>query len=475
MSRKDSLDLFHRAVAKIPAYRSFLAAHDFDPASVKTEADFTVIPVITKKNYLQAAERKDLLWPEALQAPLWFCSTSGSTGEPYYFPRDDALASRGAAFAEAFLQYSSRGPGRTLVLMAFGMGVWIGGIITLRSFEIAAAKLQTPVAFLPTGYNKEQIFKALKQLAPEFDQTILVGYPPFVKEIIDEAPDQDIDMSKLNMRLMFAAEAFTETFRNYVVDKAGVNSSLLDTLNIYGSADIGAMGYETPLSILIRQLALEDPLLYKDMFGQIEKTPTLAQYHPEFVDFEAIDGELLLTSDGVIPLVRYAIGDHGGVIEYDDMQRLLHRYDINLKAEIQKAGIGHTINKRPFVYVYERTDLSETLHGIIVYPEFVKEGLLNPMLSEQCTERFTMFTKHDIHHNQFLQVNVELQKDVEPTPEIEAQALDAIRESMIAKSSEFAEVSKSKASQKLIEIVLWPHGHSRYFGAGTKQMWVKKA
>ena len=474
MISESSLQLFHKTVAAVPAYRSFLSSHGFDATSVRTVDDFATIPRTTKKTYLQNAERKDLLWAEALQAPLWFCSTSGSTGEPYYFPRDDALAARGAAFAEAFLQYGSAGPGRTLVLMAFGMGVWIGGIITLRSFEIAAAKLQTPVAFLPTGYNKEQIFKALKQLSPEFDQTILVGYPPFVKEIIDEAEHEGIDLPSLNMRLMFAAEAFTETFRNYVCEKAGVTNPLLDTLNIYGSADVGAMGYETPLSILIRQIALEDPLLYKDIFGQIEKTPTLAQYHPEFVDFEAVDGELLLTSDGVLPLVRYAIGDHGGVISYQEIEKLLHRYKIDLKAEIQKAGISHTVKKLPFVYVYERTDLSATLHGIIIYPEFIKEGLLHPELSSQLTERFSMSTKHDIDHNQFLQINLEMQKSVVASPELEQQALSSIRDMLIAKSSEFAEVSKSKASQQLIDVVLWANGHPRYFGPGTKQIWATK-
>jgi phenylacetate-CoA ligase len=247
-----SLKLFHKMVAEVPAYKAFLNTNGLKPGSVKDMAQFETIPISTKKNYLQASKPHELLWPKSLTSPLWYCATSGSTGEPYYFPRDDELAARGAEFAEAFLKYGSKGQGKTLVLMAFGMGVWIGGIITLRSFEIAAQRMNAPVSFLPTGYNKEQIFKALLKLAPGFDQTILVGYPPFVKEVIDEAPDMGIDLKGLNLRLMFAAEEFTETFRNYVAERAGITNTLLDTLNIYGSADLGAMAYETTLSILVR-------------------------------------------------------------------------------------------------------------------------------------------------------------------------------------------------------------------------------
>ncbi len=475
MITEKSLKLFQKTVEHIPAYRNFLESKEFEPSSVKSVQDYSEIPITSKKDYLHMNSRNELILEAHQNAPLWYCSTSGSTGEPYYFPRTDEIAARGSWFAEAFLKYGSHGVGSTLVIIGFGMGVWIGGVITLRSFEIAAERTKLPVAFLPTGYNKQEVFKALAKLSPEFDQTILVGYPPFIKEVVDEASSEGIDLKKLKMRFIFAAEAFTESFRKYIGKKAGIKNLLLDTLNIYGSADFGAMAYETPVSILIRQLALEDPLLYRDVFGQIEKTPTLAQYHPEFIEFEEVNGELILTSEGAIPLIRYAIGDHGGVFSYSKIEELFNRYGVNLSAEIQKAGIGKTVSKRPFVFVYERTDLSASLHGIIIYPEFIKEGLLNRNVSKYFTQRFTMSTKFDINHNQFLQINVELQKDITPNKDIEKLAVTHITKSMIQKSSEFAEVSRSRSSEKLIQVVLWPNGHRRYFGKNTKQNWVKKA
>lgn len=474
MISNNSLHLFRRAAQELPAYKAFLRASNFDPAEVKNIDDFHRIPTTSKKSYLVPSLQKDLLWKEEQEGALWYCSTSGSTGEPYYFPRIDSLAARGSWFVEDFLRYSSHGYGRTLVLMGFGMGVWIGGLITLRSFEIAVERAHLPVAFLPTGYNKIEIYKALKRLAPNFDQVILVGYPPFTKEVVDGAESEGIDLKNLNVRFMFAAEAFTETFRNYLCDQAGVASPILDTLNIYGSADMGAMANETPLSILARRLALKDPLLYQDIFGQIEKTPTLAQYNPDFIEFEEVDGELFITSDGALPLIRYAIGDHGGVFTYHQLLQIFTRYGVDLKKEAEKACITKTIKQNPFVFVYERKDLAATLHGIIIYPEFIKEGLLKPQLINDCTQRFTMGTKYDIKHNQFLQINLELQKGVEPSKNIEELAHKVILDTLIQKSSEFAEVSKSHSSKGLIQIVLWPNGHTRYFAPGTKQKWVEK-
>lgn len=475
MITNKSLQLFQQTAKEVPAYKEMLVRHGIKPSSITSVEDFARVPIIDKKTYLMKAPRNELMSTKTLNGPMWICSTSGSTGEPYYFPRVDELAARGSWFVEEFVRNSSYGQGRTLVILGFGMGVWIGGVITLRSFEIAAQRHNLPLSFLPTGYNKTEVFKALKKLSPNYDQTILVGYPPFIKEVVDDAEAEGIKLKKLNMRLMFAAEAFTETFRNYVCKKAGIKYPILDTLNIYGSADIGAMAHETPLSILVRQLLIEDPLLYRDVFGQIEKTPTVAQYNSDFIEFEEVDGELLLTSDGAMPLIRYAIGDHGGVFDYAFLKHTMARYDIDLDAAVHAAGLDGKVNKaRPFVYVYERSDLSASLHGIIIYPEFIKEALLKPDMTKSFTERFTMSTKHDIHHNQFILVNLELHKDIEPTDELVKAAQEAIRKNLVQKSSEFSEVSKSRASKSLIKVTLWPNGHPRYFKPGTKQTWVEK-
>jgi glutamate dehydrogenase/leucine dehydrogenase/phenylacetate-coenzyme A ligase PaaK-like adenylate-forming protein len=474
-SNSTPVDLFHKAAKELPAYKSFLKAHNVDAAAISDE-NFTSVPLSSKKNYLTQFPLKDLSWHDTANGAMLFCATSGSTGEPYYFPRDDRLSHQYSYLLENYIKQSSYGDGKTLVLIGFGMGVWIGGVFTLRAFEIAGQRLKTPLALLPTGYNKVEIFKALRKVAPQFDQTVIVGYPPFIKELVDEAAGEGIDLSKLHVRFLFAAESFTETFRNYVCEKAGVQNPLRDTLNIYGTADIGAMAYETPLSILLRRLVIEDPLLYQDVFGQIEKTPTVAQYNPDYIQFEAVENQVVLTADGVLPLIRYAVGDHGGVFDFEHIAAILNRHNVDIETEITKADLADVVNRsQPFVYVYERSDLSVTLHGINIYPEYIKEALLSSSLVPYFSERFTMSTKTDIHHTQFLLINLEMQKDVEVSEALALTALDEIRDSLIQRSSEFAEISKSRLANELMRIECWPNGHKRYFSPGTKQKWVEKA
>jgi phenylacetate-CoA ligase len=220
VATKRSLLLFHKAAEQIPAYADFLKDRGLNPEQIKTIRDLKKIPTISKKNYLQKYPLQKLVWQDSLDKPLIFCSTSGSTGVPYYFPRDEKLSWQYSWLIEDFLNNGSgvkREP--VLVILAFGMGVWIGGIITLRALEIALQRTGYPVSLLPTGYNKSEVIKALRQLSPQFSQTILIGYPPFIKEIIDEADREQINLIKFNTRLIFAAEAFSETFRDYVSKK----------------------------------------------------------------------------------------------------------------------------------------------------------------------------------------------------------------------------------------------------------------
>jgi len=472
MITKRSLGLFNHAAANVPAYADFLKERKIEPGSIKTTRDFKHVPITSKKNYLQQYPMPELLWRGDLGRPLIFCSTSGSTGMPYYFARDEKLSWQYSWLVEDFLKHGQGTKQKqVLVILAFGMGVWIGGIITLRAFEIALKRMDYPASILPTGYNKAEVIKALERLSPQFGQTIIIGYPPFVKEIVDEAVRRQIDLKKLKTRLIFAAESFSENFRDYLCKKTGANP-LFDTLNIYGTADIGAMAYETPMSIFIRRQSVDNPTLFKNIFGQIGKTPTLAQYNPRFVEFEAVDGEVVLSGNSAVPLIRYAIGDHGGVMGYKAMSRAFRKSGLSLEKELSRAGLGSESKTKPFVFVYERSNFAVSLVGMIIYPEYIKETLLAPELSPYFTGKFTMITRFDKQHNQYLEVNVELQDEVKTSPRLRALAKKAIRQSLNEKSSEFAEVSKTQDTRKLLKLVFWPQNHPRYFATGVKQKWV---
>ncbi len=470
-----ALSVFKDTIAHVPAYRDFLKKNGINPSKIKNWKDFQTLPIMTKDSYLRSYELQELCKKGTLAHPLVFTSTSGSTGEPYYFPRFEKLDREYSVLAEFYMsQHKETLKGPTLVVICFGMGVWIGGLITYQAFESASRESGYPISIITPGTNKDEIIKVLASLSPRFSQTLLIGYPPFVKDIIDEASRKKIPLKKYNLRLMFAAESFSETFRDYLARKAGIENVYRDTLNIYGSADIGAMAWETGVSILIKRLLKKNKKLYSAFFPSVSRMPTLAQYNPEFITFESIDNKIALTANNALPLVRYALGDHGGVIDFAKAQRICKEHGYDLLAEAKKVGIP-TVPELPFVYVYERSDFSTKLYGAIVYPEYIKGALERDEFADVLTGKFTMFTRNGKNQDQYLEVNVELTPEVKESAELAAQVSDRIFEELIERSTECRNNAQLLGDKMKPKIIFWQNGDPTYFKTGIKQKWVKKA
>ncbi len=468
-----ALALFHEAARRVPAYKDFLKRNRVLPDRIKIWQDFSLVPTTSKKEYLQQYPLEDLCWDGTLAKPLVFCASSGSTGEPFYFPRQERLEEDSSILYELFFKNSSLNQGPILVINGFGMGVWIGGLIAYKSLEMARLRGNYPISIITPGVNIPEALKALKNLAHQFSRTVLIGYPPFVKDIIDLAICEGVDFSGLNIRIITAAEAFTETFRDYLAERACLKNPCLDTMNIYGSADIGTMAVETPISILTRRAAMKDKRLFAGIFSAADKTPTLAQYNPFAIAFEAPDREIVLTGDSAIPLVRYSIGDNGGVLTFSEINSRFKEHGIDLLKEAADNGIEGNIYELPFVFVHERSDFSTTIYGLQIYPEFVRDALIDKKLAAHLTGKFTMVTRYDAGQDQYLEINLELMKGKEASAGLERDALDTIHTVLRQKSSEFKELTNHVKERELVKVVFWPAGHPGYFKAGGKQKWVQ--
>lgn len=464
-----SLEVFHRAATEVPAYTDFLKRHHVRPNDIKTYNDLLSVPVTSKKDYVKKYPIHKLMTNGTLCHELTYTSTSGSTGEPTYFARSEKVDEQGSVIHEMFFRNSARQEGSTLVIVCFGMGIWIGGLITYEGIKMLSRR-GLPISIITPGINKTEIFRALKKLSPEYDQTVLYGYPPFIKDIIDEAPEHGINLKKLHIRISTAAEAFTEGFRKYLGGQIGMKDTSRDTMNIYGTADIGAVAFETPLSIDIRKLAAKHKKFFDHIFRSAPKTPTLAQFIPEFINFEEQDGELLLTGENTMPLVRYAIGDHGGVIGYKEMMSLCKEHDIVLPP----PQVGVPWLELPFVYVFERNDFSTTLYGAQIYPEAIREVLIKPPFNKVLTGKFTLVTKYDKNHDQYLEVNLETRKEKKITPVIKSHLLNTIIKTMMLRHSEYKELQRFIGKRAHPKLVFWPAEDPLYFKQGIKQSWVKK-
>jgi phenylacetate-CoA ligase len=469
-----ALALFHDAAVRVPAYKDFLKKNNINHVTIKTWKDFQTVPLTNKKDYLKKYPLEQLCWDGNLNKPLVFTATSGSTGEPFYFPRTERLDWQMSVLVEAFLGNNDRKMEEpTLVMICFGMGIWIGGLITYKAFEIGANRNKYPISIITPGINKDEIFRALKKLSPQYKQTIFVGYPPFVKDIVDECPAQGIDLKKINMRFVFAAEAFSEAFREYLMERTGVKNMYTDFMHIYGSADIGAMACETATTVIAKRVALKNRKLFIELFSDIVKSPTVAQFNPLDIMFEGVNGEVVLTGNNALPLIRYAIGDNGGVLSYDEVEKAMKENGTSMEKEARVAKVKE-LYELPMVYLYERSDLSTKLYGAIIYPEHIREGMYHPDVTDYITGKFTMFTQFDEEHNEFLEIHFELKPDIKPSERLKKLVEELAVQSLIEKNAEYRNNYGSIPHRVRPRIVFWEYEHPIHFKKGIKQKWVKK-
>jgi phenylacetate-CoA ligase len=465
-----------RFMAKtVPAYQSQLQAGGLGEMAIRSMDAFRQLPVLDKATYIQLHEFPSLFSQRDLSAVTTISSTSGSTGEPAYFPRGEAQDACHAYVHELFLaKQFGVDRKRTLGVIGFGLGPWIGGLLTYKTLNGYARKGYR-LALAPVGPNVETSLRMIERFGAEYEQVLLSGYPPFVKDVLDEGHRRGMEWKRYALKIWTAAEGFSEDFRDYLAERAHLNNPILDSVNLYGTVELGSMAHETALANLIRRRALEHPGLFRDLFPCATRLPTLAQYHPYLTYFEEVDGEVIASGyGGSIPLVRYRFPDRGGVIPFERMVEVCRAHGFNLRHEARKRGIEHTIMHLPFVYVYERSDQTIILRGANIYTEHVKAALIHRAMHEAVTGKFSMGKREDDRFNGRLEVHVELKEGVAPCVRLTAQVQAIIAQTLTRLSSEFANMAQSCPEAGRPAVVLWPHHHPTYFKPGGKQQWVRR-
>jgi phenylacetate-CoA ligase len=414
------------------------------------------------------------MWKGSDMLPLTIHASSGTMQKPSYFYRNLLSDVRRELILEDFFKYRTKKNNQhsTLFVIALGMGVWSAGVGTYTGAYLASTSNSYNLSIISPGSNKVEIAKILKKIAPAYDEVVIAAYPPIAKDVIDEALEEGIDLQKINLRFIFTGEPFSEKFRDYLARYGKIRNPLIDTMNTYGTSELGTVAVETPLTILIRQLVGER---FSDIFGDVNgKIPTLAQYNPLFVNFDCKSGELYFTGDNAIPLFRHEAGDNGGIYSYEDTLDLLGKHGIDLEKASKEAGISKFVSKLPLVYVYERKNLVTSLSGALIYPEYVRSPLLDSDFHDFVTGKFTMLQKYDSDQNQYLEINVELRRKVRPSKRLEESLERHIVDSMKKRSSEFAYVYKMRGHSARPVVILWPYEDPKYFKSKGKQRWIAK-
>lgn len=267
-----------------------------------------------------------------------------------------------------------------------------------------------------------------------------------------------------------AGEVFSEEWRSLVGERVGSQNPCYDSAALYGTADAGVLGNETPLTICIRRFLANNPEAARTLFGE-SRLPTLVQYDPLSRFFEVLDGTLLFSGDNGIPLVRYHIADTGGIIAYDQMLNFLAQWGFDPIATLQQQGTRGD-NSLPFVYVFGRSNFTVSYFGANIYPENVTVGLEQPQIREWVTGKFVLQVKEDADKNRFLSVVVELAPGVEGSEEKRQAIATSIHSQLLRLNSEFANYVPPE--YQMPQILLAPMGDPEYFPIGVKHRYTRK-
>lgn len=445
-----ALKLFHDAARTVPAYRDFLAGYGIDPAGV---TDLTAVPLSTKDNYVRRYPLPDRVRGGDLsRAAHAVAVSSGSSGEPTVWPRstvDELVVAR--RFEQALVDGFGADERSTLVVVCFALGNWVGGMYTAAACRHLADKGH-PVTVATPGNNVEEILRVVRTLGGHFDQTVLAGYPPFVKNVVDAG---GVDWPALHVKMLLAGEVFSEQWRDLVSARAGMAPT--DSASLYGTADAGVLGNETPLSVTIRRFLADTPAAARELFGE-SRLPTLVQYDPADRYFETHAGTLLFTSDGGVPLVRYHLADEGGLTSYADMLAFCRDHGF-------APGPGPEL---PFVHVFGRSLFTVSYFGANVYPENVTVALEGPAVSAWTTGRFVLRVVSDEDENRHLSVVVETVPGATPDAAVIATE---VRAALLRLNSEFAHYVPAERQTPRVE--LRPPNDPEYFPAGVKHRYTR--
>jgi phenylacetate-CoA ligase len=464
------ISLFRRTVDEVPAYGDFLAKQGISPGQVTSIEAFRQLPLMNKPNYMYAYPLPQRCRGGSLLSCDRVAVSSGSTGHPTFWPRSVRHELDIALRFEQVFRDSFRAHERsTLAVVCFALGNWVGGLFTTSCCWHLARK-GYPLMVATPGNKKDEIFRIIRELGAHFEQTVLLGYPPFVKDVIDAGSAVGIDWPRHRVKMVFAGEVFSEEWRTQLGQRAGSNSSCYDSASLYGTADGGVLGNETPLSIAARRFLAEHPNAARQLFGE-SRLPTLVQYDPVSRYFEMHDETLVVSGDSGVPLVRYHIADKGGIVSHGELRAFLKDWGVKSLADY---GLDEARPARPlpFVYVFGRADFTVSFYGANIYPENVTVGLEQPEVAGWVTGKFVLEAKEAVDGDKYLSVTVELLPGVSPDLEKSLLIAESIRSQLLRLNSEFANYIPE--NKQLPWVSLRPFEDPEYFPVGVKHRYTRR-
>ena len=458
------LDNVNRTISSVPAYATFLADNGCQHREIKDFEQFSQLPLTTKHNYVKEFPLKQRCLNGSLDGAHIVFSSSGSSGEPMFWPlrpEDEAVLPQ--AFDKLLkisLNYENQ---HCLIVICLGLGSWISGLQTHWALRQAAIDNGGQYTVVTPGLDFKNAIDTIDTIGDSYDSIFLISYPGIIKSILELGKEHELDWNRWNMRIGLVGDSFPENWRILMEKRFNIDP-VKDPMSIwggYGSADIGGIGIESPLSIAIRKILNSTPDLCEELF-QNRSVPFLCRYDPRALFIEQHQNELIYTNNKVAPLVRYRIHDSGGIIKLSQLLTALRQNGVDLSSLPDDSDLYP--QPLPFVYTYGKAQGDIVLSGANIYSRQIHEVLLLPCYTQKLSGRFFLSKDTDDSLRETLKLELEL------LPEVHKEAIDlnewsaSMQKDLQHINSEYNAVCELTGNfeQYKPEIILLGFGHERF-------------
>ncbi|MBN2437970.1 MAG: phenylacetate--CoA ligase [Deltaproteobacteria bacterium] len=293
-----------------PAYRRFLA-----DAGFAAPPDWESIPLMNKETYLTAYPVEELCHGGSLAGCHLIGSSSGfsRSGSLFWPKRPEDEGDYVAAIGRMLVAHYAIDRRRTLALVCLAFGTWIGGMQIASALRTLAAG-RYPLTVATPGLNLREAAALHQRFHRGFDQCLVLTNPSNITMVGALMRRFSPDLPPGSVFFPVVGEFFSEAFRERIARDFGHGPE--DPFCVwtgYGSADTGDLGVETSVTIALRKWFYRRPELSEQVLGARE-TPMLLVPTPK-AHLEIIGGEIVVSKDQMIPLVRYNTRDRGGLLD----------------------------------------------------------------------------------------------------------------------------------------------------------------
>ncbi|MCR4337856.1 MAG: hypothetical protein NUV91_08650 [Candidatus Omnitrophica bacterium] len=409
LSQAHAVQAFHNAYHKSLSYRQYIHAKGLSTKDIHDFMSFQKhVPISSKETvYHDCQMIADELWGKKSFSPQSLLLSSGTSGQFAFGLSTIEELKKNAILLEVFLDhYFQIFRQKTLIINCLS-------VVELPSIYATVVKV---------GPRVDSLVYVLGNIAPHFDQIIIIGDNYFLKNAIEECLFKGIALEKLKIHLILGGAYLAENLREHLnkVLLANAKEDGNRRGQILSSMGISEFGlnifFESQETIALRKLAQNSSMLRELLFD-----PTYPDYLPMFLNYlpqlflvEEIDQNVVVTNtnqDASLLLVRYNTYDKARILSYDFLKGILQKIVLPAGKKIEDyLPAFHS----PLILMYGRGDYFN-LDEEKIYPEQIQDLLFqNLEMASQITGYFRLSDG-----SRGPQLDIQLKKAIAPSSSLE--------------------------------------------------------